>query len=780
MHACEKLFPDLVKTVNTANTIITDNITNLDDTEGKKKLVCVRANTEQNFYTKYVTEEWTKIVQELSLQSPCHRNLFSLMNEEQKTNNIEEQTMEYLVKVANTSTFVATADPVETIKGILFEYAKNCGCKLYGLFKRILMNHTGEYRKLYVGMNKEAAKIKFKEDYDNFKVYVYDLFKNLERAEIETNSLTMKPMITKFKDEAMKFNPNKLLNTFSISNEIDNLIPDSLGAMKEFFKTLIVTYYNKIHPVIWCQIFAKICSNFFVYMPKTKDQFYQFISSQLLLNSGPVILKLLQMMRPLLSPEIQQKYNLTKLTYPLLTNEQVTLILNKILNDPANYQILNNLSASVGHVVVLRKVDVKNPFIIKIIKPLSIVQSCAEYTMLKDTFQKNTCEQNFIDNMIYAIGIELDANNEKNNIKLGHKYYTDNYSKIFGYNTGHVITTLQVIDGVIKKDCWYALAVTMASGMPISKLVENNMIKGDTKFRASLHRGLDLLVYKFFYVLFSKGFYHGDLHAGNIFFSFQQKTLTLIDFGAVGKLNIFSDDPSVDILTEVIIMSIFFNYDGIMNKLTEFLNRQCIKTGYDASIIDMASPAYISMHETIKNYSKIAIGAVDKSKIIYDNNIKKIFNEERINEEAYDIVNIKDATKRDNIYSYLDILPTSTEVVEENNEELRNLGLESLNANNKSLNEILILLFSFYAENNVNIAIKFSEIYEFQKAYTLLLGVLQQTQYDSYRMNYVINQAIVNRGHISKLFHVSKVSKIIKIYSREQSIYKKRLAGDFN
>jgi hypothetical protein len=877
MYSCEKLFPDLVAAVDAANNTITDNITDLIDVKsGKKKLVCVRANTEQEFYTKFVTEEWTKITRELVFQSNCgYLGLSTIKegvrigqrlgsNREPISKVAEEETIDYLItKIAGEKRFEATAVASETITGILFEFVENCSCQLYSLFKRILINYTDRYKKRYTGMSKEQARIKFKEDFASFKAYIYDLLENLKpiryntlnkigielqneeispdieptestasamltvddilesemksqvggasldadiainvdepetatpmlEEEIETEITSMPEpeisiissaptstnVITQEESEGA-WNQNNLINAFNISTEIDNLIPDSLGAMKEFFVTLLVTYYDKIHPVIWCPIFAKICSNFFVYMPINKEEFYQFIASQLLLNSGPVILKILQMMRPLLNTEIQQKYNLTKLTYPLLTNKQVDLILNKILEDPMDYKILVNVSASVGHVVILRKVDMEDPMIVKIIKPLSIVQSCAEYNMLKNTFPKNTCEQNFIDNMIYAIGVELDANNEIQNIALGHEYYTDNYNNAFGFDTGHVITTLEVIEGIVREDCWYALAVTLAPGVPISKLVENDIIKGDTKFRASLHRCLDLLVYKFFFVLFDKGFYHGDLHAGNVFFSFQSKTLTLIDFGAVGKLDIFSEDPAVNVLLEVIIMSMFYNYDGVMNKLTEFVNKQCReKNGDSNNNINVSGTEYLTMYEIMKNYSRLAVSGYDKYVIMYQNNIDKIFNQERINEEAYDINEANEIVIGNNIYSYLDIVSKGQEAVVENTEELRTLSLES--SGNKSFNEILIILFAFYAENNVNIAIKFSEIYEFQKAYTLLLGVLKQTQYDAYRMNYVMSQAILNCGHIGKLFYVERVVNIVKIFYREKEIYEKRRTGDFN
>ena len=74
------------------------------------------------------------------------------------------------------------------------------------------------------------------------------------------------------------------------------------------------------------------------------------------------------------------------------------------------------------------------------------------------------------------------------------------------------------------------------------------LLKKDTKFRAVLHRTLDLLVYKFFLVIIKHGFYHGDPHAGNIFFSFKKKQAILIDLGAVGELNVYEENVDGDML----------------------------------------------------------------------------------------------------------------------------------------------------------------------------------------------------------------------------------------
>ena len=113
-----------------------------------------------------------------------------------------------------------------------------------------------------------------------------------------------------------------------------------------------------------------------------------------------------------------EKYKLTKLTYPKLTNEQINLMLSKVVNNWDMYRIIDNHSASVGHVSkVIKTNNPDKPFMIKMIKPLAIAQSCWEYKTLYNVFKEGTCEQTFIKNILESNGRELNVLNEIENIK---------------------------------------------------------------------------------------------------------------------------------------------------------------------------------------------------------------------------------------------------------------------------------------------------------------------------------------------------------------------------
>ena len=248
------------------------------------------------------------------------------------------------------------------------------------------------------------------------------------------------------------------------------------------------------------------------------------------------------------------------------------MLLNKILVNK-EFKIIRHVSASVGHVCIIEQ-D-KKKFVVKFIKPLSIVQSCWEYKTLIDAFkenEQNECNIKFIKNMLINNGKEMNVSGEIQNLKDGNKYYTCDYNNVFGQNVNMKLTTITNIDGVIVPN-WYSLVMSLAPGVPLSTFLEpKDLLKKDTVFRAMLHRGLDLLVFKFFYTIIDKGFYHGDLHAANIFFSYKDSQITLIDFGAVGHIDLFND-PNVEDILSVVFMLVFNDYDGILDKIAEIANK---------------------------------------------------------------------------------------------------------------------------------------------------------------------------------------------------------------
>ncbi len=218
--------------------------------------------------------------------------------------------------------------------------------------------------------------------------------------------------------------------------------------------------------------------------------------------------------------------------------------------------------------------------------------------------------------------------NEKKNIDLAYSYYTASYSEVYNIKIDANVTTVQNIPGIYSTKLLVCISNDNCPGIPLSKLVESDKLLHDTKYRACLHRCVDLLVFKFFQNLVQNGFYHGDLHAGNIFYSYKHRQLTLIDFGAVGNINIFENNNDTLTLINIIVMSLFYNYDEILDTMTDLMNSKCIDTQ-----IDKTSKEYNELKKQLYvhriNNIRSEVRESEKSKT-YE---RDVFSNHRINDE---------------------------------------------------------------------------------------------------------------------------------------------------
>jgi hypothetical protein len=536
----------------------------------------------------------------------------------------------------------------------------------------------------------------------------------------------------------------------------------------------------------------------------TQLELFQFFSKHLLLNSGPFILKILQQVRPIMSEEQRKTYNLSKLTYPKMTKSQYTLILSTVVKNWDNYKLLFDASASVGHVFFVENSITMEKFVVKVAKPLSIIQSCYEYSKLNNFFEKGTLEQNFVHNMLYSTGKELESHNEIKNINRGHKLYTMNYNDLYSNtDVNATLTTITVKENIIIDKCWFALTMTIAPGIPLSKLLEaqdTNILSKDTAYRAYLHRCFDLLIFKFFSNIIKNGFYHGDLHGGNVYFSFidepiRKAQITLIDFGAVGTVDIFSDNPDINDLIKIIIQSIFYNYDNLFDTLTDLLNRKSI----NSTTIDKTSENYKSFKNELKKikvtniYNSIKVSDIDekfkesclinkertsKETLFHENHLKNVSKEKNIkhaacysNNNASIKANYQEDKSNQSIESLYDYIDIHNSIENSNKtEQIDNTEpLPSFDCNVKSTSniisftEVINMIMEFCTKSNVNIPITIPDLYELLKAYILINGLASQINYESLRMSIVIKQILYEFDNV---FNVIKHPLIaLKMYS---------------
>ena len=805
--SCLNIVDDLNKSIEKANDELIDH---MSDQYVPYEYACIKPNITFEHFYQTLRNDWERTIN-LFLSEPnkCPTIVSKLMHLNQyvtpkareefskmvdalgtidqsssfqkfKGVDIEGLALDYMAQsiMAGNPSFVMDRNPMVTLSDLSRILVENCRCQMVDIFKTFVKKYSKIYHRKFENMDKDQVITTIREDYRKFQHMLSEIKNGMNSLMVGDDELAnssestihfAKGDINERTNEEQTFTQRlaqNLTNLYSLSveSQLQTLIPEELGSLKVFFIKVITTYYGNLHPIIWAQIFKNLTQNLFIDLPYTPNQIFSFGSKYVLLNSGPFILKILQMVRPVLSPKLAQKYNLTKLTYPLMTPSQVNIILEKVVYYWSYHKILANYSASVGHVCKVIRVDNPNsPFIIKIIKPLAVAQSCWEYKTLHKIFKDGSCEQAFILHMLESNGLELNVQNEMKNIDEGFRLYTASYNEIFDVEIDAKLTTIQNIPNVIIPNSWFALAMTLAPGIPLSKLVEENLLKDDTIYRAKLHRCLDILVYKFFHNLVQNGFYHGDLHAGNIFFSYEKNQMTLIDFGAVGRLNLYDQTDTNNKLLDIIIMSSFYNYDGMFETMTQLVNQKCPEIQ-----VDMGSPDYKEFRDELRDYKMKNIRNEQKDKFkskMYD---KYIFSVERIDAENGK-TGAKQGGGQPSIYSHLDYVPTEETIVE-NKDVLPQLTQMVADSSSITFAGILEKIFKYYASKGINIAIKFNEFYELQKAYALLLGVLTKVHYNSYRTGIAIGKSIKSWGNVLKAAtHPTTTYHVVQTYLREKA-----------
>ena len=804
MSSCIDVIFDMAKTVTDVNTEITINMI---DSKMNYEYVCIKPNLTYEHFHKSLKTKWEKIINDhVSKPEKCSSNMQSILtlheiasklkldkntNAESIQQSIQNITPDQLEKFAynkivdaainmitsaSNNSFVMEKDMVKTMKNIALILSENCQCQIIEIFSYIMGRYKTKYAQKLAGKSRDETVKIIVDDYQYVKNAV-------------TQYGTMGQQLFTGLQKQRGGSDISILN-FSIESELSRLIPDEIGSMKSFFIKVIARYFNNLHPIIWGQIFKGYVTNIFKDLPLTQDELFSFASKYLLLNSGPFILKILQGIRPILSDELAAKYNLTKMSsyYPLLEPNQIDIVLKQILVDYDMVRITYNKSASVGHVCI--GYDVRKPeekFVIKIIKPLAIAQSCWEYSVLSDLFPKGSCEDCFVKNTLRANGAEMNVASEINNLNRSNQYYTADYKSEFGIDIDAKLTTIANKDKIIKEGTWFALAMTLAPGIPVADLIENKLLEKDTKFRANLHRCLDLLVAKFFYVLVSQGFYHGDLHSGNVFYSFRSKQLTMIDFGAMGDIDIYKNDETTKKLLTIIIMSTKYNFDGLFDVLTDILNDRCKDD--PSGFIDKTSKGYIDfktqlIEHKVKNTlnrekeykrSQKTLAFYFKGQRLEDekhqNTLESVIDEVQCKDK--DETSIYDALERkaenpetkETLIENKDDLPVNTEIVGDS-ESITFAG-------------VMGKIIQYYAKSGINVAVKFSELNELQKAYALLLGVLVKTGYNSSRMEKAITTGIMRWNLLSKLLNVSTAFNIFST-NREEATKIENLQDEIN
>ena len=326
--------------------------------------------------------------------------------------------------------------------------------------------------------------------------------------------------------------------------------------------------------------------------------------------------------------------------------------------------------------------------------------------------------------------------------------------------------------------------MTLAPGMPLADLVENKLLENDTTFRANLHRCLDLLVSRFFYGIVNGGVYHGDLHSGNIFYSFDNNQITLIDFGSVGRLNLFGGEESTLKLIDVIIMAMFSNFDTMFDILTDVLNEKCMSDKDEVVFIDKNSEDYINFRKDLTKFRIQNIRNNKQEKLNQEQYLTDLSGEVRLQDEKQrgtlyeqELIDKKKNVEKNkqaikSIYDHLERIYHSKETVSENTDLLNPFTEIVGESKSITFSKVMELIIKFYSAAGINVPVKFADLNSLQKGYALLLGVLSKADYNSYRMNMAIKTSILAWSNIGKsIVHPSTTVRAISTYWKESSNY---------
>ena len=254
-----------------------------------------------------------------------------------------------------------------------------------------------------------------------------------------------------------------------------------------------------------------------------------------------------------------------------------------------------------------------------------------------------------------ALTKELDFSSERSNIER----FRTNFADFEGIH----------IPKVYQEYCTDAvLTMEMIHGIKVTRAVE--------EYGADPYKAGRIMLKALFKMVFQDGFFHGDLHPGNILVQ-KNETIALIDFGLVGKLLPRQRDDIIDLLTGIvkedyeIISRVFFDlgqkvpgveydYNAFENDVVELLDQHVagkILSDIDvqAFFADLASgaikhqikmpPTYTMVFKALMTVEGIGktlspdINFIEESKPFIKEIMLERYSPERLLREAVDTLN---------------------------------------------------------------------------------------------------------------------------------------------
>lgn len=265
----------------------------------------------------------------------------------------------------------------------------------------------------------------------------------------------------------------------------------------------------------------------------------------MLKGAGPYLLKMLQLFGDNVNdPELKSALNAVKSELAPIPVELRNAQFSRIIQDSggkiASLQGIRSLgAASVGQTFLAKAVDGEGKdkeVVVKLLRPGIVERAARERRFMEDVAQGIPGMEATFGGIADQIEGELDLCNEAANVRKG-----DIYNHIGSMD----VHAMKLMDSVPESSTY--MVIERAPGSPMSKYIK---LCSDAKLKPGFDPVVmgprmakqlyDLSTKWFEEAMFGSGFYHGDLHAGNIMFDGDANDaglLTAIDFGNAKTLS---------------------------------------------------------------------------------------------------------------------------------------------------------------------------------------------------------------------------------------------------
>lgn len=337
---------------------------------------------------------------------------------------------------------------------------------------------------------------------------------------------------------------------------------------KILFKTMILTYFKsniRLLPIHLNMDFtflkAKSKTSALPALEQVKNLFKSLLS-----GAGPFILKILQQINTSNDSKIDGKISVSDITkdifsmVPPLTKQETEFVLGSFNIDESyvtepNYKpkVLGSASIAETHKTFSKKYDQKA--VLKFIKPIY-----AYYFL---------CELNFLLSDAWK-EIRIQSKGDEKHIKQCRKlllFFANEFIKEFDYFGEYINTTIgfkiynrpeDYVSSIVALECSINPFPVLVLSYVDGKSVDSSVGESSKSELVTMYKHVDNLVKTWFKnTLWGNGFFHADLHPGNLIVD-KSGIVNVIDFGSCG---ILSKTEQCAMITAMVISGQFVNME---------------------------------------------------------------------------------------------------------------------------------------------------------------------------------------------------------------------------